>query len=105
MKAFWKQIIVKNILREKNSEENNQPLNDFQVAKRYRDFKITIRHYFKDIIFISIGFFSASFGLKGFLINNQFIDGGATGISLLISTLTKIPLYLLIITINIPFMF
>ncbi len=105
MKAFWKQIIVKNILREKNSEENNQPLNDFQVAKSYRDFKITIRHYFKDIIFISIGIFSASFGLKGFLINNQFIDGGATGISLLISTLTKIPLYLLIITINIPFMF
>ena len=31
------------------------------------------------------------------------IDGGATGISLLISFLTKIPLYLLIITVNIPF--
>ena len=34
---------------------------------------------------------------------NHFIDGGATGISLLISALTKIPLYILIIGVNIPF--
>ena len=34
---------------------------------------------------------------------NHFIDGGATGISLLISALTSIPLYILIICINIPF--
>jgi len=35
---------------------------------------------------------------------NRFIDGGATGVSLLISALSDIPLYLLIIGINIPFM-
>ena len=49
------------------------------------------------------GIFSASFGFKGFLLTNHFIDGGATGISLLISVLTGIPLYFLIIGINIPF--
>lgn len=41
--------------------------------------------------------------LKVFLLTNHFIDGGATGISLLISALTQIPLYILIICINIPF--
>ncbi len=49
------------------------------------------------------GIFSAAFGFKGFLLTNHFIDGGATGISLLISALTAIPLYQLIICINLPF--
>jgi uncharacterized membrane-anchored protein YitT (DUF2179 family) len=57
----------------------------------------------KDAVLITLGIFSATFGLKGFLLTNHFIDGGATGISLLISALTTIPLYILIIGINIPF--
>jgi len=57
----------------------------------------------KSIVFITLGIFSASFGLKGFLIPNQFIDGGVTGISLLISFSSKIPLPLLIFIINVPF--
>ena len=57
----------------------------------------------KDVLLITIGIFSAAFGFKGFLLTNHFIDGGATGIALLISNLTEIPLYLLIIGINIPF--
>jgi uncharacterized membrane-anchored protein YitT (DUF2179 family) len=57
----------------------------------------------KDTLLIAAGIFSASFGFKGFLLTNQFIDGGATGISLLISALTKVPLYILIIGVNIPF--
>jgi uncharacterized membrane-anchored protein YitT (DUF2179 family) len=105
MKTFWKQIIVNTILREKNSEGRRHQMNNFQLAKSYRELRITFIHYSKDFLFIVLGIFSASFGLKGFLIKNQFIDGGATGISLLISSLTRIPLYLLIITINIPFMF
>ncbi|MCB0471277.1 MAG: YitT family protein, partial [Flavobacteriaceae bacterium] len=36
-----------------------------------------------------IGVFSAGFGLKGFLLPNKFIDGGATGISLLLENLTS----------------
>ena len=49
-------------------------------------------------------FFSAGFGLEGFLLPNSFIDGGATGISLLTAELTHWPLALLLILINIPFM-
>lgn len=57
----------------------------------------------KDFILITLGIFSAAFGFKGFLLTNHFIDGGATGISLLISALTSIPLFVLLICINIPF--
>lgn len=61
------------------------------------------KRFTKDTILIIIGIFSAAFGFKGFLLTNHFIDGGATGISLLISALTKIPLSYLIVGINLPF--
>jgi len=56
------------------------------------------------IIMIIVGIASAAFGLKGFLIPNEFIDGGVTGISLLINAKTEIPLGLSIIVLNIPFL-
>jgi uncharacterized membrane-anchored protein YitT (DUF2179 family) len=67
--------------------------------------KTTIFRYIKDFILITLGVFSAAFGFKGFLLSNHFIDGGATGIALLISALTQIPLYVLLILVNIPFIF
>ena len=76
----------------------------YQKAKQYRESRISIKGHVRDFVLISIGIFSAAFGLKGFLLTNKFIDGGATGVSLLVSALTKTPLYLLIICINIPFM-
>lgn len=42
--------------------------------------------------------------IRKFLIPNNFVDGGATGISLLIAGETKIPLYIILTVINIPFM-
>ena len=57
------------------------------------------------LIVISLGVLSAAFGLKGFLLPNRFIDGGVTGISLIITELTKWPLSLLLIAVNIPFLF
>jgi uncharacterized membrane-anchored protein YitT (DUF2179 family) len=62
-----------------------------------------MKRHIKDFILILSGIFSAAFGFKGFLLTNHFIDGGATGISLLVSIITPIPLYMLIIAINIPF--
>ena len=75
----------------------------YQRAKNYREFLISLKRHIKDAFLIIAGIFSASFGFKGFLLTNHFIDGGATGISLLTSAVTGIPLYLLIICINIPF--
>ncbi|RZL05331.1 MAG: hypothetical protein EOO89_26725, partial [Pedobacter sp.] len=59
--------------------------------------------FIKETALIACGVISACFGLKSFLIPNDFIDGGVTGISLLISTLSKLNLSYLIVVINIPF--
>lgn len=57
----------------------------------------------KSLIFIFIGVIAAGFGLKGFLLPNGFIDGGVTGISLLVQVLSNYPLSILIVIINAPF--
>ncbi|MCE2768910.1 MAG: YitT family protein [Saprospiraceae bacterium] len=57
----------------------------------------------KDFLFISSGVIMASIGLKGFLLPNNFLDGGAMGMSLLVKILTNVDLSLLIIVINLPF--
>ncbi|MGM9475106.1 YitT family protein [Pedobacter sp. GSP4] len=59
--------------------------------------------FVKEILLIIAGVTSACFGLKSFLMPSHFIDGGVTGISLLISTLTGWNLSYLIAIINIPF--
>ncbi|HKX87087.1 MAG TPA: YitT family protein [Flavobacterium sp.] len=98
MKSILTSIILRFI-----SKNGDKDLTRYQVAKKRRDFVVNLKRGLKDFILIGIGIFSASFGFKGFLLTNNFIDGGATGISLLISAITKIPLYLLIIGVNIPF--
>lgn len=57
----------------------------------------------RNIILIVMGIFSAAFGLKGFLLSSRFIDGGVTGISMLVSDLAGIPLAILILLLNLPF--
>jgi uncharacterized membrane-anchored protein YitT (DUF2179 family) len=54
-------------------------------------------------VLLTAGVFSASLGLKGFLLPNEFIDGGVTGIALMVSQLTGLSLSALILLINIPF--
>ena len=49
------------------------------------------------------GVFSAAFGLKGFLLSSRFIDGGVTGVSMLLSDIFHAPLSILILVINLPF--
>jgi uncharacterized membrane-anchored protein YitT (DUF2179 family) len=104
MNPFLRQIIIQTA-KDPGSENprDKKPYSDYQLAKKYHEFKVSLRRYIKDFILITLGIFSASFGFKGFLLTNHFIDGGATGISLLISALTKIPLYFLLIGVNIPF--
>lgn len=59
--------------------------------------------FVKETILIMLGVTSACFGLKSFLMPSHFIDGGVTGISLLIRALTGWNLSYLIVIINIPF--
>src|SRR6476661_3376819 len=52
---------------------------------------------------ITLGILSAAFGLKGFLMSSHFIDGGVTGISMLLSNVLGWQLAILIPVINLPF--
>jgi uncharacterized membrane-anchored protein YitT (DUF2179 family) len=56
-----------------------------------------------DIVLIIVGIFSAGLGLKGFLLSSHFIDGGVTGISMLLANVLGWPLSILILVINLPF--
>ncbi|WP_273208570.1 YitT family protein [Runella zeae] len=105
MNSFLAKIITQTILRPKEAFSSQQPYSAFRLAKAFRALKINIVRSFKDLILVSAGIASAAFGLESFLIPNSFIDGGATGISLLINTLTGIPLYALLILVNLPFVF
>lgn len=56
-------------------------------------------------MFLAAGVSSATLGLKGFLLPNHFLDGGITGISLLLTRLTHIDLSILLLIFNLPFIF
>lgn len=99
MNELWKKIIIRLSLPSATGNTHTA----YQLAKLHREFTIMLRRHVKDFVLITAGIFSASFGFKGFLLSNRFIDGGATGISLLVSVLTKTPLWMLIIGVNIPF--
>ena len=80
------------------------PARKREVVPIVRILQVELAHAIKEYIFIIIGVFSAGFGLKGFLLPNNFIDGGATGVSLLIENLSHIPLGYLLILVNLPFL-
>ncbi len=52
---------------------------------------------------IVLGVFSATVGLEGFLLTSNFIDGGVTGISMLLSKVTRMPLSIWLPLVNLPF--
>lgn len=56
-------------------------------------------------LMLSIGCVVAAYALESFLIPNTILDGGITGISIIISKLTLIPVSLLVLLLNIPFVY
>jgi len=84
-------------------DEKHTDRSKYQHAKEIREAKVTIKRLFKDFFLIAVGVLSAGFGLDGFLLPNDFIDGGAVGISLLIRAVTDFPLSVILIIVNIPF--
>jgi len=49
------------------------------------------------------GILAAGMGLKGFLFSSHFIDGGVTGISMLLAKTTPLPLAVWLPVVNLPF--
>lgn len=74
-----------------------------QLAKSYRRIKLTILQVFIDLFYLLTGVASAGFGLKGFLIPNDFVDGGAVGISMILAEVSSFSLSLIFIVVSIPF--
>ena len=60
---------------------------------------------FRRLIGLTAGAMIYSAGLNLFLIPNHIIDGGVTGISLLVQALTGIPFSILIVLLNLPFFY
>lgn len=60
---------------------------------------------FKNIVLNLIGVILITLALKGFMIPNKFLDGGIIGISILVHEITKWPFGVLVLVLNIPFLF
>ena len=54
-------------------------------------------------VLIAAGVLSAGMGLKGFLLSSNFIDGGVTGVSMLLAKMTGAPLSIWLPLVNVPF--
>jgi uncharacterized membrane-anchored protein YitT (DUF2179 family) len=54
-------------------------------------------------LLIAAGILSAGMGLKGFLLSSNFIDGGVTGVSMLLAKITAAPLSVWLPAVNAPF--
>lgn len=72
------------------------------MARNKKDTNIYLKGL-KDALLITAGTFSAAFGVKGFLLSSHFIDGGVTGISMLVSYIFGYPISIFLVVLNIPF--
>lgn len=63
-----------------------------------------MRTYIKEYSQIAIGILLASIGLKAFLLPNNFLDGGVTGIAILVSQQTGWDVSILLVLLSVPFL-
>lgn len=103
MKQILIRLIIRYVLHQKKESRRKERFSDFEIAKGFLELRIVAWRSAKDFGFMMLGIACAAFGLESFLLPNSFIDGGVTGISLLVSEITKLPLPLLLICINVPF--
>lgn len=61
------------------------------------------KQLFFEVIQIGLGVLLASIGLKCFLLPNSFLDGGATGIAILITEVADVNISLTMLVISLPF--
>jgi uncharacterized membrane-anchored protein YitT (DUF2179 family) len=97
MNPFAQQVVVDSVTKTVSRKQR------YATARnKYRE-RMLRTNNIRSMLFLAAGVFSAGFGLRGFLLPNRFIDGGATGISLLLTDLTPLSFSVLLILVNIPF--
>ncbi len=102
MNPIFKSLIVNVVKKRQKNQKSFKARAPFE--KQVKNLEVEITHQTWDFFYILLGVLAASFGLKGFLMPSAFIDGGVTGISLMINELTGISLSLLIVCFNLPFL-
>jgi len=102
MNKIW-HILFNRFSNKEDRIPSDGKLTDLQNEEAYRKFKLATKQLLKESALILCGIFSAAFGLESFLLPNNFIDGGATGIALLLNGMTDLPLWGIILLVNIPF--
>ncbi len=86
-----------------NRKGSKSTIDEDRILKEIEIMKLKMIQFFKEFLLITVGFLLAGFGLKGFLLPNSFIDGGVTGISLLVAEVSGVTLSFLLVIINLPF--
>lgn len=103
MNPMFQQVLMNVIKWSKEKERIPDAAGRYRAGREVYNLRVALTHLLGDIFLISIGILSAGFGLESFLLPNSFIDGGVTGISLLVAEVTQYPLPVLIVLFNIPF--
>lgn len=106
MNPLLQQILYRQIRQRKKGETTGIYTRGekFHAAKMLYRAKVFLRNEVRGFMMMIIGALCAGFGLQSFLLPNGFIDGGVTGISLLVAEVSGWPLPMLLVAINIPFM-
>ncbi|WP_145131757.1 YitT family protein [Paenibacillus sp. Y412MC10] len=73
------------------------------MAKTHK--KLSFADLVKKFVFITVGAVLMAVALEVFLVPNEIIDGGITGISIVFSKVTTFPLGIFLFIINLPFLF
>ena len=102
MIPFFKKILV-SVVKKQNKQPENSEF-DASLARSVRNLEVEIKHEFNEFFYLLLGVLAASFGLRGFLMPSGFLDGGVTGISLMVNGLTGFSLSLLLVCFNLPFL-
>lgn len=59
----------------------------------------------RSFTYITLGVLCATLALQGFMIPNHFLDGGVTGVAILMHEYLHWPMHVLLILLNIPFLY
>lgn len=105
MNTLLQYILLKRAEHNLKAKQKAKTFTKRELVPEARSVQVELVHLAREALFMAIGVFSASFGLKGFLLPNNFIDGGATGISLLIQAVSGWSLGVLLVVINLPFIY
>ena len=76
-----------------------------KVVQRIQHKGISKSKLLKRVLFITLGALIMAVGLELFLVPNNVIDGGITGISIMLSYITGIKLGIFILILNLPFFY